>query len=79
MSDNEINLDAVLFALSNECPLHGGNPSDCQLHLVRKQSILERLSFIATLSEEEKRVMVKCHEKCFLDEHGETLSAMDKD
>jgi hypothetical protein len=71
---DDINLDAVLFALSNECPLHGGNPNDCQLYKVRPHSLLERLTFIAALEKDEKVAMIKCHEDCFKKMHNELLN-----
>lgn len=67
----EINLDPVIFALAQECPLHGGNPKDCQLYEVRKKSTLEKLTFIASLSEQTKLEMIECHERCFLKKHAE--------
>ena len=57
-------IDEQIFDLSGACPFYGGNPEHCQLHEVRKVGFLERLSYIATLSAEEKELLISCHDTC---------------
>lgn len=60
---------AMLHGLLVECPL-GGNPADCQVYAIRKQSMRERVAWLKSLSDEECRAMYARHRSCLAEHEG---------
>ena len=65
-------IDAIttqLYGLVKECTLDG-NPPDCPFHMLRKQSFIERISFIDQLSDSAKVDYYVKHKACFARKSG---------
>ncbi len=53
----------MLYGLIFECPL-GGNPSDCQGHAVRQESLEKRMAFVESLDETQALKLYLDHLEC---------------
>lgn len=69
-------LSGLIFA----CP-HGGNPTDCQFHAIRNQSVRKRVNWVTSLSDAQCVELYERHRGCFSKKsiwgHGAGGSASD--
>ena len=60
---------AHVLALLIKCP-YEPNPADCQLHVLRNNSLQEKIEFSKRLSEMESMHIIAVHKKCLSQKEG---------